>query len=153
MYVLETNILSHTSPSQTVPNADLTAWLARNGDHLYLSVVSVTEVAYGVAWLNHKGSTRRAALLQAWLHDILVFHGDRIVPVDDAIALRAGELMAKARANGVEAGAEDAWIAATADLRGMTALTNNVRHFQPMGVAFLNPFENLPPDGPASKPV
>jgi predicted nucleic acid-binding protein len=39
----------------------------------------------------------------------------------------------------------DVAIAATAELRGFAILTNNARHFEPLGVRFLNPFVALPP--------
>jgi predicted nucleic acid-binding protein len=70
----------------------------------------------------------------------------RILPIDEIAALRAGELMARARANGVEIDLEDAMIAAVADLRGMIVLTDDVKHFAPMGVAFVDLFDTLPPD-------
>jgi toxin FitB len=37
---------------------------------------------------------------------------------------------------------EDAMIAATARVYGMTVATGNERHFQPFGVPILNPFRN-----------
>ncbi len=150
MYVVDTNVLSHTSPLQRAPDQELIAWLGRNGEHLYLSAVTVTEVAYGVAWLTHRRARRKAALLDAWLHDVMLFHQDRILAVDAETATRAGVLLARARAGGTEADVEDAWIAATAELRGMTVLTANERRFRPMGIRFINPFAALPPDVPAA---
>jgi len=146
MYVLDTNVLSHTSPLQRAPNRQLITWLERNGDHLYLSSVTITEVAYGVAWLRHRGARQRAALLDAWVRDVMLFHSDRILTVDVEAVSLAGALLARARAAGSEVDIEDAWIAATAELRGMTVLTANERHFRPMGGRFLNPFEAIPPD-------
>jgi hypothetical protein len=32
------------------------------------------------------------------------------------------------------------------DLHSLTVLTDNVRHFAPTGVAYINPFAALPPD-------
>lgn len=66
--------------------------------------------------------------------------------MDAATARRAGELMATARASGGSVAIEDAWIAATADTRGMMVLTRNLRHFRPMGVAAADPFRELPPE-------
>ena len=146
MYVLDTNILSHTAPTKTRPAPDLAAWLRRNGGYCYISAVTVAEIGYGAAWLVHRRASRKAADLQAWLRAILAFHRDRILPVDEIVALRAGELMARARANGVEIDMEDAMIGAAADLRGMIVLTDNVKHFAPIGVAFIDPFDTLPPE-------
>ena len=146
MYVLDTNVLSHTAPTKTRPASELVGWLRRNGGHCYISAVTIAEIGYGAAWLVHRRATRRAADLQSWLRGILAFHRDRVLPIDEMAALRAGELMARARANGVEIDLEDAMIAAVADLRGMIVLTGNARHFAPMGIAFVDPFETLPPD-------
>ena len=146
MYLLDTNILSRTAPAKAKSAPDLIAWLRRNGEHCYVSAVTVAEIAYGAAWLAHRRASRKAADLQAWLRGILAFHHDRILPVDEVAALRAGELMARARANGVEIDMEDAMIAAAADLRGMIVLTGNAKHFAPMGVAFIDPFDTLPPE-------
>jgi hypothetical protein len=65
--------------------------------------------------------------------------------VDTDIALRAGVLLAAARATGVEPDIEDAWIAASAELRSMTVLTFNDADYRPMGVRLLNPAAALPP--------
>jgi hypothetical protein len=62
------------------------------------------------------------------------------------IALRAGQLLAKARAGGVEVSAEDALIAASADVHDMTVVSANARHFVPMGVRCVDPRAGLPPD-------
>lgn len=118
----------------------------RNGDGLYLSVVTIAEVIQGVAWLEHRGASRKAALLQSWLDDLTTFHGHRILPIDRPIAEQAGRLVAKARAGGVMVDSEDAYIAATGVVAGLTILTANSRHFMPMGVRFLDPFSQLPPD-------
>lgn len=146
MYVVDTSVLSHGSPLQTRPRVDVRTWLADNGDHLYLSVVTVTEITFGIEWLRHKGSTRKAAVLQSWLSDVLVFHAGRVIPINRDIATRAGTLLATARAAGTEIGIEDALVAATADRHGMTVLTDNLRHFRPTGVAAHNPFDSLPGD-------
>jgi predicted nucleic acid-binding protein len=36
-------------------------------------------------------------------------------------------------------------IAATAEVHGLTILTDSERHFAPLGVPMLNPLKNLPP--------
>jgi toxin FitB len=150
LYLLDTNILSHTAPTQSKPNSELIAWLERNGDDCHLSAVTVIEISYGAAWLARKGATRKAALLQGWIRRMLAFHADRVVAIDEKVAIRAGELMATARGNGVAVDIEDAMIAACADVHGMIVLTDNTKHFQPMRVAHLNPFATLPPEAGAS---
>jgi predicted nucleic acid-binding protein len=146
VYVLDTNVLSQVAPTKTAQNRSLSTWLRRNGDYCYLSVVSVAEFSYGASWLARKGASRKSIQLQAWIRSVLALHRDRILDIDEAVAVRSGELMATGRANGAAVDIEDALIAASADLRGMTVLTDNVRHFAPMAVAHLNPLRQLPPD-------
>jgi predicted nucleic acid-binding protein len=50
-----------------------------------------------------------------------------------------------ARSRGTAPGFADIVIAATALSRGLTLLTRNTRHFEPLGLSMLNPFERLPP--------
>jgi toxin FitB len=146
-YVVDTDILSQTSPTTTRPIPGLSDWLDRNSDRLHLSAVSLMEISYGIAWLRHRGATRKSTLLQAWLEDLIVFHEPHIIMVGNDVAVHAGVLLARARAGGTEVDTEDALIAATADLNAMTVLTANARHFAPMRVRYADPLTGLPPDG------
>ena len=145
-YVVDTDVLSRASAIAGTSVPGLGEWLDRNSEHLHVSVVSVMEISYGIAWLRHRKARRKADLLQAWLDDVVAFHKDRIMVVGDDTAVRAGQLMARARAGGVEVSAEDALIAATADLAEMTALTANARHFAPMRIRYADVLDSLPPD-------
>jgi hypothetical protein len=139
-YVIDTDVLSRTSPSTAQPIPGLREWLAGNSEQLHLSVVSLMEISYGIAWLRHRKAQRKAALLQGWLDDVVAFHKG------DDIAIRAGQLLARARASGTEVSAEDALIAATADLGAMTVVTANARHFAPMRVRYTDPLAGFPPE-------
>ena len=144
MYLLDTCVLSDLGPSQTSPDPAIRAWLRQHGERCSLSVVSMTEIAYGIAWLRHRGAAARASRLQSWYHEIANFHAERIFPIDLDIAARGGVLMARARAAGYEPSAEDAWIAATAEVHGLEVLTFNMSDFGPMAVTCRNPLTDLP---------
>ena len=148
MYVLDTNIVSELSPEKSAPNAAIVAWLRRNGTHCYLSAVTLTEIAYGIARLRQRRALAKARRLEAWLDEVVGFHAEHIIAVDADVALRAGVLLAVARAAGAEPDIEDAWIAASAQQRWMTVLTFNDAHFKPMGVTVINPRLALPLDAP-----
>ena len=109
-------------------------------------MVSPIEIGYGIAWLRHRKAQRKAALLQGWLDDVVAFTKAGSSRSGDDIAVRAGQLLARARASGAKASAEDALIAATADLGAMTVITANARHFAPMRVRYADPLAGLPPD-------
>ena len=145
MYLLDTCVISHLSPEQSRPNPTITEWLRRNGEHCYLSVVTITEIAYGIAWSRHRRATAKAARLQAWFEQMMDLHSGHILQVDGDIASRAGVLLAIARAAGSAPNTEDAWIAATAELHGLLVLTFNDADFRPFGVAFRNPLTDLTP--------
>ena len=145
MYLLDTTVLSDLNPDKPGPDQLVADWLRRNGDTCHLSTVTLTEVAYGVAWLRHKGATARAARLGRWLDQVIRHHEARILPVDTGIALQAGLLLATARAAGVEPDTTDAWIGATAKVHGLEVLTFNMADFRPMGIVCRNPMVDLPP--------
>ena len=58
-YVVDTDVLSATSPTTPRPAPDLPAWLERNSEQLHLSVISLMEISYGIAWLRHAGGGLR----------------------------------------------------------------------------------------------
>jgi hypothetical protein len=62
-YVVDTDVLSTTSPTASNPIPGLAEWLVRNSEHLYLSVISLMEVSYGIAWLRtgRRGARRRCS--------------------------------------------------------------------------------------------
>lgn len=148
MYLLDTNVLSDLNPDKPGPHRDVVEWLGRNSDRFYLSVVTLTEIAYGVAWLRSRGATARAARLGAWLDQIVQFHAARILPIDTDIALQAGILLATARAAGVEPDTTHPWIGATAKVHGLEVLTFNMADFRPMAITCRDPSTDLPPDPP-----
>ncbi len=74
---------------------------------------------------------------------MLHLYGDRVMPFDVAAARLAGLPMDKARATGHAPGFPDLAIAATAGSRGLAVLTRNLRHFAPLGIPAIDPFDTL----------
>lgn len=146
MYLLDTNVLSATAPTKAQPEAALQDWIRRNSEQLFLSAVTIMEINHGATWLEHRGAAARAAALRLWVDLVCSHYADRILAVDQQIALRAGELITAARRQGFAIEAEDAMIGATADRHSLTLLTANVRHFAPTGIAYQDPFRQLPPE-------
>jgi len=77
-----------------------------------------------------------AGRLERWLADILEFYGNRILSVDVGIARRWGRLSDR-----LGHGGADLLIAATALECRLNVVTRNVRHFEPTGVAVIDPFQ------------
>lgn len=111
---------------------------------LFLSVVTVAEIEDGIAKLKREGATHKSADLALWLETVLHLYGQRILVFDAPIARIAGGIADQARGRGHAPGFADIIIAATARRHELTILSRNVRHFEPIGVAVLDPFVTLP---------
>jgi hypothetical protein len=109
---------------------------------LFLSVVSAAEIQSGIAKVGREGAKNKAERLQAWWASIEYLYAEKLLPFDLRCAHAAGRIMDDARAH--QPGFEDIAIAATAQVHGLTILTRNMRHFEPLGVRALDPFAVLP---------
>jgi predicted nucleic acid-binding protein len=143
VYLVDTNVISAAAPFRPLPTA-LVAWMDAHSDILFLSAVTVAEIEDGIAKLRREGATRKSADLTAWLETLLHLYGDRILAFDTPKARIAGAMADRARGLGFAPGFADIVIAATARHRGLTILSRNVRHFEPLGVVVLDPFAALP---------
>lgn len=108
---------------------------------LFLSVVTIHEIEKGIALLNHKGATAKAASLNAWLGGLISTYSDKIIGFDAQVAAIAGRLEAKALAAGHDPGMADAVIAGIAVANDLVVVSRNTKHFLPLGVAVLSPGE------------
>lgn len=144
MYLVDTNVISAGAPPAASTSIALVDWMDRNSAALFLSAVTVAEVADGIAKAQREGATRKAAALSAWLDTLLHLYRERILAFDVAVARVAGTLSDAARVHGQAPGFADIVIAATARHHGLTILTRNIRHFEPLGMAVLDPFRALP---------
>jgi toxin FitB len=144
MYLVDTNVLSAAAPTKAVATPTLSAWMHHNSADLYLSVITIAEVEDGIAKSRRLGARRKAERLSEWLDTLLHLYGSRVLPIDLETARRIGILSDLARGQGEAPGLTDLAIAATALKNGFTILTRNLRHFGPLGVAALDPFETLP---------
>ena len=144
MYLVDTNVLSMGAPGRREDPAALTDWLDARSNELFLSTITVAEISDGIAKLRRSGRLVRADHLDDWLDVVLHLYGDRVMPFDIPAARLAGLLMDTARATGQAPGFADLAIAATARVHDLTVLTRNVRHFAPLNIPVLDPFESLP---------
>jgi predicted nucleic acid-binding protein len=144
-YLLDTNALSILAPPTAPRNAAVSdsaafrAWVREHGEELFLSTITLAEIQAGVSQLERKGAARRAADLSHWLSAILELYQARTLPLDASAALETGRMLDRAIAAGAAPGFEDAAIAATAAVHGLTVVTANRRHFKYFGVVFISP--------------
>lgn len=144
MYLVDTNVISAGAPSRIAPSV-LIAWMDSHSASLFVSAVTVAEIEDSIAKAQREGATRKATDLKAWLDVLLHLYDDRILAFDTATARLAGKLSDHARGQGQAPGFADIIIATTAQRHGLTILSRNVRHFEPLGVRVLDPFLALPP--------
>ncbi len=136
-FLVDTNVVSEWVKPR--PNPGITSWLAEaDEDRVFLSVVTLTELRYGVERLP---GGRRKKQLSAWLENELPMRFEnRILTIDAPIADRSGMLVARSEALGRQMEAMDAFLAATAETYQLTLVTRNVRHFNGILTDLLNPW-------------
>ena len=144
MYSVDVNVLSVGTPARPRQSAMLIDWKDRHSDQLFLSAVTVAGIFGGIAKFHRTGSEFKAGALENWIDLVLHLYGERVLPFDASVARLAGELTDRARVTGHSPGFLDVAIAATARSRELTILTRNLRHFRPLGLPAIYPFEVLP---------
>ena len=142
--LVDTNVPSAEVPGRRDRSAALVEWMDARSRELFLSAVTVAEISDGIAKSRRTSPASRADALGDWLELVLHLYGDRILPFDVPPARLSGETMDRACAVGRAPGFADVAIAATAASRGLTILTRNLRHFVPLGVRAIDPFDTLP---------
>ncbi len=135
-FLLDTNVVSELRKRSDVVDAQVLGWARRYpARDLYISVVTVMEIELGVALLERR-DRRQGTVLRQWMESgVLAGFAGRILPVDTEVAVRAAHLHVPDPRP-----ARDAFIAATADVHGLTVVTRNLKDFQPTGVAALDPW-------------
>lgn len=132
MYLLDTNVVSELRKPR--PHGAVLAWLQGVDDtQLHLSVVTIGEIQAGVE-LTRQQDAAKAQEIEAWLEQVASTFN--VLPMD-VPAFRAWARLMHRRSDTVS---EDAMIAATAQVHGLTVVTRNVADFNAFGVPLLNPF-------------
>jgi toxin FitB len=136
MFLLDTNVLSELRrPERANPN--VVRWAAGVPVvQFFLSAMSLLEIERGALRIARKDAAQ-GRVLRSWIDDhVLVRFANRILPVDEAVALQCARLhLPDPRPE------RDALIAATALVHGMTVVTKNVEDFAGAGAALLNPWD------------
>lgn len=131
MFLLDTNIISEARRRTPVA----VDWLnATDPAKLYLSVISLGEIARGVA-LKERSDRPAAAHLTVWLETLRREFADRILPISDEIAIVWGRIAALR-----PRGDADGLIAATAVVHNLVVVTRNEEDFADTRVPIVNPW-------------
>lgn len=131
-YLLDTNVVSELRRPR--PHGAVVAWLQSLDDaQLYVSAVTLGEIQAGIE-LTREQDPEKAQEIEAWL--ALVAGAYNVLPMDAAAFTAWAQLMHKKS----DTLYEDAMIAATAKVHGLTIATRNVADFRALGFEVFNPF-------------
>ena len=134
MYLLHTNVVSELRRRRRHPS--VVAWIRDvPAEHLHVSAVTIGEIQAGIE-VTRTQDPVQAAELEAWLDARLLGRFD-VLPVD-AAAFREWARLMHGRS---ETLIVDALIAAVAVVHRLTVVTRNVRDFEGLGVAVVDPWE------------
>jgi predicted nucleic acid-binding protein len=137
MFLLDTNVISGARRRAAWPR--LQAWLGSvSADRLYTAANVLAEIEQGIRHMEQRDA-RQGAALRSWFEQrVLAVYGtgERALPFDLAAARRYGAYRIPEHAP-----SDDAHIAAVAETNGLIVATRNTKHFEPLGVQTINPFE------------
>lgn len=132
MYLLDTNVVSELRKPR--PHGGVLAWLESLDDaQMFLSAVTLGEIQAGIE-LTREQDAAKASEIEAWLE--LVAGAYNVLPMDAASFRTWARLMHRKS----DTLYEDAMIAATAKVHGLTVATRNVADFHALGLVVFNPF-------------
>jgi toxin FitB len=139
MILLDTNVISEFLKPEFNQNAAL--WLeAQDRGALYLSTVTIAEIAYGVSRLQDgKRKTRLEEKIRQITREDFA---QRVLPLDGVSAWCSGEIRVRRERVGKPVSLADAAIAATAITHGLSLATRNIRDFEGLDLKLINPFED-----------
>ncbi len=134
-YLIDTNIISEVRKGSGC-NPNVANWYEKIEDaSLYLSVLVLGEIRKGIERTRPKDNAKANAL-ETWLVAVDKAFGERILPVDRAVAHEWGRLNASRPLPVI-----DSLLAATAKIHRMTLVTRNTADIAGLDVHVLNPFE------------
>ena len=133
MFLLDTNVVSELRKRK--PHGAVLAWLdAQAPAGLFISAMTFGELQRGVE-LTREQDAGKAAELETWLEDVLA--SGQVLALDAPVCRAWARLMHRRS----EALADDAFIAASAQVHRLTIASRNVRDFKLLGVTAVNPFD------------
>jgi hypothetical protein len=137
--ILDTNVLS--ALMRDVPDAEVVRWLDdQPAESIWITAITVFEARLGLALLPR--GRRRQSLEAAFAKLLDEDLENRVLDFDRTSAVEAATLAATRQKAGRPVDMRDTQIAGIALARRATLATRNVRHFQDLDVAVIDPWEH-----------
>jgi predicted nucleic acid-binding protein len=135
--IIDTNVLS--AMMRTADEPEVESWLdAQPIESVWTTAITVFEVRFGLALLARgRRRDRLAAAFSRAIDDVL---GGRVLPFDQSAAETAAAIAAERRRVGRPVEIRDLQIAGIAKARKARLATRNIRHFENLGVALVDPW-------------
>jgi predicted nucleic acid-binding protein len=136
--ILDTNVLSALMRDR--PDAAVISWLDEQpAESVWTTAITVLEVRTGLELLR---ASRRRTQLESAFDQLLGDDLDgRVLAFDTVAANASGVAVAAAQRRGQLAEIRDCQIAGIALARRAALATRNVRHFEPLGVTVVDPWD------------
>jgi len=139
-FLIDTNIISEVRKGLRC-DVNVAAWYASIDDgDLFLSVIVLGEIRKGIEQARSRDPAK-AGVLEAWLTSVDAAFGERILPVDRAVADEWGRMSARRPIPTI-----DGLLAATAKAHHLTLVTRNDSDVADLGAHVLNPFTSVATD-------
>lgn len=137
-YLLDTNVVSALRVRGRNPMVEAWASTIPVSDQ-FVAAFTIAEIERGVV-ARERSDPAQGAVLRHWFERrVLPAFADRVLPFNLSAARALAAYPVPDRAP-----LDDALIAAIADAGDMTVATRNTRHFEPLGVPCVNPWEAKP---------
>ena len=132
-FLLDTNVVSELRRAR--PHQGVVNWLATLAlDEIFVSAVTFGEIQQGVELSRHTNAAK-ALEIEGWLDAVVASFP--VLAMDREMFREWARLMHRRSRTDLE----DAMIAATARVRGLTIATRNVGDFRAFKVSLYNPFD------------
>jgi hypothetical protein len=133
-FLLDTNVISELRKGPRCHPA-VAGWLMRVSDEeLFVSVLVLGEVRYGIEKLR-RSDAPQARALERWLIGLTTVFSERVLPVTHEIAQEWGRLAGKRSLPTV-----DGLLAATARVHGLTLVSRDLRGVAGTEASVFDPF-------------
>lgn len=136
-WLLDTNVLSELRKPHCA--AKVKVWFeTRQATELFVSSITFAEIRFGIGLMK---DVKRRHLLTRWLdQELRPWFQNRVIELEESVILRWRQMVEEGRIRGHTYSQPDLFLAATADVKGLTLVTRNTSDFVGTGVVTEDPW-------------